>query len=324
MRWVASLFALGLMMALFHRVTAGGPLEARATLALGFLLLAAHVGGDLARRARLPRLTGYLIVAFAVGPAWLGLVRRDEVAALRVIADAGLALIALAAGAELRLDTLRRKVERRELARVATGAVAFPFVAVMLVALSVTPWLPITVHQPFGDGLAVALVLGTLAAASSPAITMGMLGELDARGPVARALLAVTVAQDVAVMLLFALVLAAAKPLASGGALNVAAGGTALVGLVGSVAVGGALGVAVERYLRLVRRETVLFLVAVAFLASEVARLLDLEILIVALAAGFWVENFARAGAGERLRSELKRCLVPATAVFFEPMREAI
>ena len=113
--------------------------------------------------------------------------------------------------------------------------------------LSVTPWLPITMHQPFGDGLAVALVLGTLAAASSPAITMGMLGELDARGPVARALLAVTVAQDVAVMLLFALVLAAAKPLASGGALNVAAGGTALVGLVGSGAVGGALGGAVER-----------------------------------------------------------------------------
>src|SRR6266571_3992890 len=296
MRSVASLFALGLMMALFHRVTAGGPLEARATLALGFLLLAAHVGGDLARRARLPRVTGYLIVAFAVGPAWLGLVRRDEVAALRVVADAGLALIALAAGAELRLGTLRRKVERLELARIATGAVAFPFVAVTLVALSVTHWLPITVHQPFGDGLAVALVLGTLAAASSPAITMGVLGELDARGPVARALLAVTVAQDVAVMLLFALVLAAAKPLASGGALNVAAGGTALVGLVGSVAVGGALGVAVERYLRLVRRETVVFLVAVAFLASEVARLLDLEILIVALAAGFCVENFARAG----------------------------
>src|SRR2546430_1192348 len=218
MRSIASLFALGLMMALFHRVTAGGPLEARATLALGFLLLAAHVGGDLARRARLPRLTGYLIVAFAGGPAWLGPGRGGEGAARRVISGA---------------------------------------------------------------------------------------------------LLAVTVAQDVAVMLLFALVLAAAKPLASGGALNVAAGGTALVGLVGSVAVGGALGVAVERYLRLVRRETVLFLVAVAFLASEGARLLDLGILIVALAAGFWVENFARAGAGERLRSELKRCLVPAAAGVF-------
>src|SRR2546427_4328249 len=67
-----------------------------------------------------------------------------------------------------------------------------------------------------------------------------------------------------------------------------------------------------------------LFLVAVAFLASEVARLLDLEILIVALAAGFWVENFARAGAGERLRSELKRCLVAATAVFFAVSRAGV
>src|SRR5437879_9643454 len=76
MRWVASLFALGLMMALFHRVTAGAPLEARATLALGFLLLVAYLGGEIARRVRLPRLTGYLLVGFAVGPAWLGVVQR--------------------------------------------------------------------------------------------------------------------------------------------------------------------------------------------------------------------------------------------------------
>src|SRR5207253_8991345 len=68
MRGVASLFALGLMMALFHRVTACAALEARATLALGFLVLAAFVGGDLARRARLPRITAYVLVGFAAGP----------------------------------------------------------------------------------------------------------------------------------------------------------------------------------------------------------------------------------------------------------------
>src|SRR5881628_529535 len=100
MRWVASLFALGLMMALFHRVTAGAPLEARATLALGFLLLVAYVGGEIARRVRLPRLTGYLLVGFAVGPAWLGLVQREEVDALRFIEEAAVALIGLAAGSE--------------------------------------------------------------------------------------------------------------------------------------------------------------------------------------------------------------------------------
>src|SRR5256886_1552515 len=166
MRSIASLFALGLMMALFHRVTAGGPLEARATLALGFLLLAAHVGGEVARRARLPRLTGYLLVGFAVGPAWLGLVRREEVDALRFIADAAVALIALAAGAELRLDRLRQG--RVALARLATGAIVFPFVVVTLVMLSVTRWFPLTAHQLIGDAVVVALVLGTLAAAASP------------------------------------------------------------------------------------------------------------------------------------------------------------
>jgi len=315
MRWVASLFALGLMMALFHRVTAGGALEARATLALGFLLLAAHVAGDIVRRARLPRLTGYLLVAFAVGPAWLGLVRRDEVDALRFVADAGLALIALAAGAELKLETLRRREGRVELARLTTGAIAVPFAAVTLVTLSVTPWLPLTVHQSLGDGVAVALVLGTVAAASSPAFTLAVMSELDARGPVARTLLGVAIAQDVVVVGLFALVLAVAKPLTSAGAVNLAAAGTALAGLAGSVVVGAALGVALERYLRLVRRETVLLLVAAAFLASEVARFLGLDILLIALATGFYLENFAP-GAGERLRSALKPCIGPATVVF--------
>src|SRR5437016_312149 len=120
MGWVASVFALGLMMALLHRVTAGSPVEARATLALGFLLLVAFAGGDLAKRARLPRVTGALLIGFATGPAWLGLIRRDEVDALQFVADAAVALIALAAGAELTLETVR--AGRAALARLATGA----------------------------------------------------------------------------------------------------------------------------------------------------------------------------------------------------------
>src|SRR6266550_3941847 len=122
---------------------------------------------EYARRVRLPRLTGYLLVGFAVGPAWLGLVQREEVDALRFIEEAAVALIGLAAGSELTLDALRR-------ARVASGAIVFPLIAVSLVVLSVSPWFPLTRHQPLGDALVVALVLGTLAAASSPAVTMAM------------------------------------------------------------------------------------------------------------------------------------------------------
>src|SRR5258708_36101511 len=91
MRWVASLFALSLMMALFHRMTAGAPLEARATLALGFLLLAAYLGGDIARRVRRPRLAGYLLVGVAVGPAWPGLVQREGEETPRSVGEAAAA-----------------------------------------------------------------------------------------------------------------------------------------------------------------------------------------------------------------------------------------
>jgi Kef-type K+ transport system membrane component KefB len=314
MRWVASLCALGLAMALFHHVTAGGPLEGRATLALGFLLLAAHLGGEIAHDVRLPRLTGYLVTGFCVGPAWLDLVRADEVEALGFLADGALALIAFAAGSELTREALQRG--RVVLARLATGAIALPFVAVTLVVLSVSPAFPLTVHQPWGDRLAIALVLGTLAAASSPTITMAVISDLDARGPFARSLLGVTVIQEVAAALLFTIVVAGSKALTSAGALNVSAVGTAVVHLVGSLAVGTVLGSVLARYLQLAQWDSAPFLVAVAFVVAAIARLTGLETILVALAAGFYLENFSRI-EGERLRGELKRGSRAAYVGFF-------
>jgi len=282
MGWVASVFALGLMMALLHRVTAGSPVEARATLALGFLLLVALAGGDLAKRARLPRVTGALLIGFAAGPAWLGLIRRDEVDALQFVADAAVALIALAAGSELTLAALR--TGRMALARLATGAIAFPFIVVTLVAWSVSRGLPIAAHQPWHDRLTVALVLGTLAAAASPAIAIALIDELRARGPFSRSLLAVTVAQDVAAPILFTVVLVASKALASAGALRLTVAGVAALELAGSLAAGVALGVLLVLY----------------------ARLLRLEPLSIGLAAGFYLANFSPVESG-RLRHELNR-----------------
>src|SRR6266571_1731460 len=319
MWWVALAFTLGFM-ALFQLLTRAGPLEARATLALGFLLLAAHLGGELAKRFRLPRITGFLITGFVVGPAWLGLVRSDEVPALGFIADAAVALIAFTAGSHLTLETLRR--DRAALARLSAATILFPFVIVALVTLSVSPWFPLTVHQPLGDALAVALVLGTFAAASSPSLTVALMDELDTRGEggggsaFARGILGVTALKDVIVIGLFALVLALARPLASRGAVDLAVAWTTLLHAAGSIAVGAALGFAVSRYLRLLGRDTPLVLVAVAFLTAQVARLLGLEVLLVALTAGFYVENLAPA-EGARLRSQLKRASLPVYTVFF-------
>ncbi|HXF94639.1 MAG TPA: cation:proton antiporter [Gemmatimonadales bacterium] len=314
MRWVASLAVLGLMMALFVRLTAGGPLEARATLALGFLLLAAHIGGQLAQRAHLPRITGYLVIGFLVGPSWLGLVGREEVGELRFIGDAAVALIAFAAGAELKWAALRR--EGRALARVSLGAIAFPIVTIALVLLAVSPWFPLTSGLGIGDRVVLALVLGTVAAAFSPAVTMAVIEEADAHGPFARAVLGVTIVGDVVLIVLLTVILAVGRPLVSAGAIHLGTVWSALLHVPLSAVAGVALGVLVDRYLRLVKRDTPLFLVALAFFTAEVARLLGLEGMLMALAAGFYLENVSPV-EGERLVEALRRGSLPVYVVFF-------
>jgi len=313
MPWIALVFSLALM-GLFQLLTRAGPLEARATLALGFLLLAAHLGGDLAKRFRLPRITGLLVTGLLVGPALLGLVRGDEVAALGFVGDAAAALIAFTVGSKLNLEMLRQG--RGMLARVTGATIVFPLAIVAAVLLSVSPWFPLTVHQPFGDALAVALVLGAIAAASSSTLTVALMDDLDARGPVARAVLSVAAVKDVAIIVVFAITLLIARPLASGGALDLSVVGRVLLYGVASIAAGVVLGVLISQYLKLLRSDSPLFLVAVAFLTAQAARVLNLELLLIALTAGFYVVTFSPA-EGSRLETQLKRAALPVYALFF-------
>jgi Kef-type K+ transport system membrane component KefB len=76
------------------------------------------------------------------------------------------------------------------------------------------------------------------------------------------------------------------------------------------------LGWVVARYLQAVRRDTALFLVALACVTAVLARILHLEALLIALAAGFYLENFSPV-EGERLRAELRRGARPVYTVFF-------
>ena len=297
MLWFASACALALTMSALHHYTAAGALAARATLALGFLVIAAWLGGELAARRRVPRVTGFLLVGLCVGPAWLNLVRADELAALQFLADAGVALFALVAGSEL--AGAARAPDRIGLARVAGVAIGLPFAAVTLVMLTVSPWFPLTVHESFGNAVGVALVLGALAAVASPVLSVITAEDTPVTGPLARAVIGVTALQDVALLLVLSLVLLVAQPLARPGALNFAVAGGALLRWAGSLAAGGVLGILVVQAgvfsdggakrgtgTTLDTGVTPLVLTLGCLLAL-LGRALDVEPLLVALAAGF-------------------------------------
>ena len=296
---------------------AGSPVEARATLTLGLLTVAAYLAGTIVQRFRMPRVVGFLTVGFVAGPAWLGLVRGDELAVLNAIASGALALIAFAAGGELTLDALRTP-QRTTILRLTAGAMAVPFVAVTLVALTVSAWFPLTAHQPFEDALTVALVLGALATVASPAITWAVITDAGASGPMSRTIRDVTVVQNVAAVAVFIVVLAVAGPLASQGAVTPGIAPRALLVLGGSLTAGAALGYAAAQYLRAIQGHLEWVLVVFAFIVSQALRLAGLDPVLVALAAGITLRNVSDARiASERVRAELARCAVPVYVVFF-------
>ena len=321
MQWLILVMTFVVAAILERLARVGGiiaPLEARATLSLGFLLFTAYVGGGIAQRSRLrlPRIVGYLIVGFVVGPGWLSLIHADEVQALSPIANGALALIALAAGCQLDVRVLREPRGRAMLRRIG-GAMAIPFALVTVVAVTVSPWFPLTAHQPLRDALALALALGAAATIVSPTTTLALVTDLGAKGPLVDTTVDHTIVQSIASVVLVIVVLAIAQPLAARGAVTPAIALHAVLLLVGSLAIGAVFAFVAIQYARVVRARYVEWaLVIAAFIVAQVVRLAHFDPVLTALTAGITLRN-VDPRAGERLRDELKRCAIPIYVVFF-------
>jgi Kef-type K+ transport system membrane component KefB len=292
----------------------GQPGSSASLLTFGFLILAAYTVGEIATATRLPRIVGYLGAGVLFGPSALDVVTRAAVAELAPVSALAIALIAFLAGAELQWSEIR---ERGVTILKITGTeLALSFVAIfsLLYALrDVVPFL----HGTDVQVVAFAVLFATVAIIHSPAVTMALLTETAARGPVARTTLGVVLVADVVVILLFSGALAFARAVApaAGGE-----GGVSLGLLVweigGSVIVGIALGGAVALYLRFVQRELFLFALLVTFLGAEIARLAHVEALLTLLVAGFVSENVG-GEHGAALRHAMERAAAPVFVVFF-------
>ena len=278
----------------------------QASVALGFLLLAAYLLGELAAQVRLPRLSGYLIAGLLAGPDLLGLVSRESLQRLEAIDGLALTFIALSAGGELELTALRRG--RRLLAWGLACLSSLVFAATALLVLAISPLFAFTRDMGTAQLLTVAALLGAIATARSPASAIAIVKELRARGPFTEAVLGLTVAMDILSILLFALVMSLGSAALTGGRLDLAYLGGLLLELGGSLAVGSLLGFALSAWLRRLRSHHLLTLFLVAIVVSETSHALTLwldarfnasfhlEPMLICIAMGFVVRNFSRQG----------------------------
>lgn len=285
------------------------------SVALGFLLLATYLAGSVTSEFRLPRITGYILVGMLVGPEVVNLVTASDVGRLKAIDDIAISLIALSAGGELRVAELRR--QGRSLIGIMSGEMATVFVAVVGFVLLASPLLPFTADATLAETLILAVVFGSIAIANSPSVAIAVINDSRSRGPVASTILAVTILKDVVVIVLFAVALSIGRTVLGEGA-----GGTSeflistSVAIFGSLIVGAVIGWLVSVYLRRVASRMVLFTLGVAFVNAQIAAELHLEVLLLSLSAGFFVENISPV-EGEPFIQAIERNSTPLYALFF-------
>lgn len=310
------LLTLGLLfggMVLILPLGSGGQ-GSRTLLTFGFLILAAYTVGEIAASVGLPKIVGYLVAGVLFGPSALATIRADGVARLAPVSDLAIALIAFLAGAELRWAEVKERGVL--LLRIMTAELAVTFFALAASIWLLQDALPFLRDATPATVAAAAILFAAIAIVHSPAVTLALLSETGARGVVAKTTLGVVLLADVAVVLFFSAAMAVARALAPPeGMVAPASVGLIIWEILGALAVGGLLGLAVAAYLRFVGRELILFAVLVAFFGLEIARLAHVELLLTLLTAGFVTENLSR--HGDDLREALERSAAPIFVVFF-------
>lgn len=285
-----------------------------ALLSLGILIIGGVLAGELAVRFRAPRITGYLLLGMVAGPHALALETARDAELLRIFEELALGLIALTAGGEFRLEAVRRRL-RPLLAVTAAHTIGLLlFVAgILWLVLEVSPFFgPITA----AERLAAVALLGVIAVAVSPSTTIAVISELRARGEMVETVLSVTIIKDLVIILLFTLVNTAALSLVSGGAPRVDELVHVGFEILGSLALGAALGAVLGLYIAKVGRLVPLTVLALALASAELAHQSWVEHLLVCMAAGFAARNLYPRTAG-RFLDALEQSSTPVYVVFF-------
>lgn len=282
--------------------------------AVGFLLLAGTLMSELLETIGLPHLSGYLLAGIIGGPHVLKLVDHHTVLELSPVNTLALSLIALAGGAELRVETLRSVA--RGLAWATLLQSTLVLVCMSGVFLAISRYVPFTAGMNLQALIGVSLLWGVLAVSRSPSACMGILSQTRAKGPLATFSLAFIMLSDVVVVILLATMLMLARPLIT------ATGGVSLEDfsalgheILASIAVGVTLGLGLAIYLRLVGRQLLLVLLAIGFGLSDTFTYIHVDSLLAFLAAGFVVTNLS--DQGEKLLHSIEQTGSVVFVVFF-------
>ena len=184
-------------------------------LSLSIALLAGLLLSRLAKFAKLPAVTAYLIAGVLIGPFLLGSFNIDgigitssELPGLRILSELALGFIAFAMGNEFRLSQLKKIGKNATVIGIFQAVFTTIVVDIALIGL----------HFILGDKfpLEAAIVLAAIATATAPAATLMVVKQYKAKGPLTDILLPVVALDDAVGLIIFAISFGIAKSMSTG------------------------------------------------------------------------------------------------------------
>ena len=166
---------------------------AKPLLALALILVAALASGAVAKRVRLPKVTGQILAGVLMGEAGLRLFDGEVLHALTPLTTFALALMAVTVGTHLSFRRLRNAGRRLTILALAEA--------------TLTPLVVVTLLTLFTDvSLGLAALFATSAIATAPATTVALVQELRAKGVFVKTLVAAVAINNMLAIFLFEVV----------------------------------------------------------------------------------------------------------------------
>ena len=272
-------------------------------LLIGIAMAAGLLVSRGARAVKLPNVTAFLVAGLIIGPCVAGIISREQAESMGVISEAALGFIAYSIGGEFKLSYLK-KIGKAPLTITAFQG--------LMTAACVDAGLIL-----FGVDVPLALLLGAIALATAPAATLMVVRQYKADGPVTQMLLPVVAMDDALGLMVFSISAAVAQGMLGGTVTITSMLLTPLIEIVGSFALGAALGwlLALGARFFASRGNKLALSIALVFAGVGLCDMLNLSSLLVCMMIGAMMVNLSQ--QRDVLMEQCNRFTPPLFLLFF-------
>jgi Kef-type K+ transport system membrane component KefB len=265
-------------------------------LIVGIIIFCGFLFGELAKKAKLPKVTGYILAGVFLNPGLFHIIPENFVIHTKVVTNISLAVITFSVGGTLLFTKIKKLGKSIIFITIFEGE--FAFFAIVFGFLAVSPFL-VNIPHPgwFSVFIPMSLLLGSLGAPTDPSATLAVKDEYKANGRVAQTMMSVAAFDDVLGIMNYSIAVALAQVFVSHEALNIYNSFLEpFLVIIGAVLLGVALGFILNWITDFIKKETegvyVVIILALLCICFGMATIIKVDELLSVMTMGTVVVNF--------------------------------